>query len=191
MFAFKKNYFLIIESTKDLDLRNIKIYKKFNIIYRNLNKVEKIENIKVFRKHCKLKLMKFYVANNTRLAVDTKADGLYISSYDKNFKCLNLRKRNFSIIGSAHNISEINLKIQQGCSYILLSKLFKVNYSEDSPYLGIIKFNNYCRKISKNIVALGGVNKSTLNYLKDLNCKSIAILSELKKKPAKIINRLF
>ena len=24
--------------------------------------------------------MKFYVANNTKLAVDTKADGLYISS---------------------------------------------------------------------------------------------------------------
>ena len=35
MFAFKKKYFLIIESIKDLNLRNIKKYNKFLIIYRN------------------------------------------------------------------------------------------------------------------------------------------------------------
>ena len=46
MFAFKKKYFLIIESIKDLDLRNIKIHNKFNVIYRNFNKSENIDGIK-------------------------------------------------------------------------------------------------------------------------------------------------
>ena len=191
MYAFKKKYFLIIESIKDLDLRNIKIHNKFNVIYRNFNKSENIDGIKKFRNQCKLKQIKFFIANDTKLAVAVKADGLYISAFDKNLKSLHYIKSNFSIIGSAHNMKEIKLKILQGCNYILLSKLFKVDYDDKAPHLGIIKFNIFCNKISKNLVALGGIKIEKLNHLKHINCKSIAILSELKKKPANIVNRLF
>ena len=41
MFAFKKKYYLIIESIKDIDLRKIKKRGKFVIIYRYL-KTKKI-----------------------------------------------------------------------------------------------------------------------------------------------------
>ena len=191
MFAFKKKYFLIIESIKDLNLRNIKIHKKFNIIYRNFKKLENIDDIKKFRKQCKLKQIKFFIANNTKLAITLNADGLYVSAFNKDLKSLHYKKSNFSIIGSAHNMKEIKLKILQGCNHILLSKLFKVDYDDKAPHLGIIKFNIFCNKISKNFVALGGIKIEKLNYLKDINCKSIAILSELKKKPANIVNRLF
>ena len=191
MFAFKKKYFLIIESIKDLNLRNIKKHNKFNIIYRNFKKSENIDDIKKFRKQCKLKQINFFIANNSRLAIAIKADGLYVSAFNKDLKTLHYKKRNFSIIGSAHNMREIKLKILQGCNYILLSKLFKVDYDDKTPHLGIIKFNIFCNKISKNFVALGGIKIENLNYLKDIKCKSIAILSELKKKPANIVNRLF
>tara|TARA_Y100001958_G_C21241547_1_gene569423 strand:- start:700 stop:1275 length:576 start_codon:yes stop_codon:yes gene_type:complete len=191
MFAFKKKYFLIIESIKDLDLRNIKIHNKFNVIYRNFKKSENIDDIKKFRKQCKLKQIKFFIANDTKLAISVKADGLYVSAFNKNLKSLHYKKSNFSIIGSAHSMKEIKLKILQGCNYILLSKLFKVDYDNKAPHLGIIKFNIFCNKISKNLVALGGIKIEKLNYLKDINCKSVAILSELKKKPANIVNRLF
>ena len=191
MFVFKKKYFLIIESIKDLDLRNIKIHNKFNVIYRNFEKSKNIDDIKKFRKQCKLKQIKFFIANDTKLAIAVKADGLYVSAFNKNLKSLHYKKSNFSIIGSAHNMKEIKLKILQGCNYILLSKLFKVDYNDKAPHLGIIKFNIFCNKISKNLVALGGIKIGKLNYLRSINCKSIAILSELKKKPVKIINRLF
>ena len=35
MFIIKNKYFLIIESIKDINLKNIKIRNKFFIIYRN------------------------------------------------------------------------------------------------------------------------------------------------------------
>ena len=41
MFILKKKYFLIIESIKDINLKNIKKRNKFIIIYRNL-KIRKI-----------------------------------------------------------------------------------------------------------------------------------------------------
>ena len=191
MFAFKKKYFLIIESIKDLNLRNIKKHNKFNIIYRNFKKSENIDDIKKFRKQCKLKQIKFFIANNTKLAVTLNADGLYVSAFNKDLKSLHYKKSNFSIIGSAHNMKEIKLKILQGCNHILLSKLFKVDYDDKAAHLGIIKFNIFCNKMSKILVALGGIKIEKLNHLRHINCKSIAILSELKKKPANIVNRLF
>ena len=148
-------------------------------------------DVKKFRKQCKLKQIKFFIANDTKLAIAVKADGLYVSAFNKNLKSLHYKKSNFSIIGSAHSMKEIKLKILQGCNYIFLSKLFKVDYDDKAPHLGIIKFNIFCNKISKNLVALGGIKIEKLNYLKHVNCKSIAILSELKKKPANIVNRLF
>ena len=68
MLAFKKHYFLIIESTKYFDLRNIKKLNKFTIIYRNNGKKEKKEEIIKFRNNCRLKQVKFLVANDLNLA---------------------------------------------------------------------------------------------------------------------------
>ena len=41
MFIRKNKYFFIIESIKDIDLKNIKKRDKFTIIYRNKNNLEK------------------------------------------------------------------------------------------------------------------------------------------------------
>ena len=191
MFAFKKKYFLIIESIKDINLRNLKKYNKFIIIYRNQAKKEDIKDIIKFRKECKLKLIKFFVANDVRLCVLLNSDGIYLSSYNKTFRPLILKKLNFNIIGSAHNINEISLKVKQGCSHVLLSKLFSVDYDKKSSFLGTIKFNKYLNNVSTKLVPLGGIKISNLNKLKGINCKAFAILSDIKKKPTKIFSRLF
>jgi thiamine monophosphate synthase len=65
-----------------------------------------------------------------------------------------------------------------------------VNYDKSAPFLGIIKFNNYL-KIYKNLIPLGGINLNNLIALKSVNSAGLALLSEIKKKPAKIFNRLF
>ena len=83
MLAFKKKYLLIIESIKYFDLKNIKKGKKFIIIYRNIQKNEKISELIKFRNQCKLKHIKFFIANKASLAVKLKADGIYISAYNK------------------------------------------------------------------------------------------------------------
>ena len=191
MFALKKKYFLLIESIKDIDLRNIKKYNKYIIIYRHLKIKDNLAELIKFRKECKLKLIEFYIANDIKLSVLLNSDGIYLSSYNKTFKALNLRGSNFNIIGSAHNIKEINLKIKQGCNYILLSKLFFVDYDKKSKFLGVVKFNKYLYTISNMLIPLGGIKITNLNKLRNMNCKGFALMSEIKKKPANIINRLF
>jgi thiamine-phosphate pyrophosphorylase len=190
MFSKKNKYFLLIENIKDIDLKNIKIRNKFYIIYRNNNKIDNFKDLLKFRRKCRLKAIKFYIANNNNLAVSLNSDGIYLSSYNKSLNSLIYKKLNFEIIGSAHNFKEITLKIKQGCSFILLSKLFLVDYDKKSSHLGIIKFNNFAQ-LSKRIIPLGGIKMENLNNLKNVFSEGFAILSEVKKKPAKIFNRLF
>ena len=118
------------------------------------------------------------------------SDGIYLSSYNNTFKHLSKKQFNFSIIGSAHSKKEIFNKIKQGCEVILFSKLFPVNYNNEAPTLGVIKFNNLLAH-NKKLIPLGGINQINLKKLNMISCKGFAMMSEIKKKPANIINRLF
>ena len=191
MFVVKKKYFLIIENINDINLSDIKRNNKFSIIYRNNKNIINIKDLLNYRKKCRLKLIKFFVANDLKLAIKLKADGIYLSSKNNDFKPLNIKKIDFDIIGSAHNLKEINLKNKQNCKYILLSKLFTVDYDKNSPILGLIKFNKYTQYGKNKLIALGGIKLSNLSKLKFINSEGFAVLSEIKKKPVKIINRLF
>ena len=44
MFINKNKYFLLIETIKDIDLKNIKIRNKFSIIYRNKSKIDNLKD---------------------------------------------------------------------------------------------------------------------------------------------------
>ena len=191
MFALKKKYFLIIESTKDINLSNKKKVSKFNIIYRNKKENENIEDLHRFRRVCKEKRINFFVSNNIKLASTLKADGIYISAFNKDLRINRFKNSKYKIIGSAHNIKELNIKIMQGCNEILFSRLFKTTYQDKLSYFGIIRYNLFKSKIfKKKLVPLGGIRLSNLNKLQFIKCDSFAILSEIKKKPA-IISRLF
>ena len=95
MFAFKKKYFLIIESIKDINLRNIKKHNKYSIIYRNKQYKENFNELLKFRKECRLKIIDFYVANDIKLSIQLNSDGIYLSSYNKTFSVLNINRINF------------------------------------------------------------------------------------------------
>ena len=128
MISFKNKYFLIIESIKDIDLSNIKISNKFIIIYRNKKIIDDIDKLLQFRRYCKTKRIQFFIANNFKLMVKVNADGLYISAQNKCLNLIKFRMSNYKIIGSAHNIKEINTKILQGCKLFIFSRLFKTAY---------------------------------------------------------------
>ena len=188
MFAYKKRYFLIIQNIKDINLNKIKKSNKFVIILRNLKTINNIDSLIKFRKKCKIKGIEFFVANNSKLAILLKSDGVYISAYYKGFEQLNLRRLNKKILGSAHNFKEINEKKKQGCSHIILSKLFRVDYAPSEKFYGIVKFNLIGNK--KNLIPLGGIKLINLNKVRLIKSQGIAIMSEVKKKPA-ISSRLF
>ena len=175
MFIRKKKYFFIIESIKDIKLKNIKNFGKFSVIYR-CNIEEDINKVKEFRLDCKKKKIPFFVANNTNLLNNIKADGLYISAYNNKLNLIHFKK-NYEIIGGAHNIKEINTKKLQGCTYILLSRLFKTSYKNKKGFLEVVKFNLFTKLTGTSLTPLGGINIKNLKKLSNVNCESIAVSS--------------
>ena len=191
MFICKKKYFLIIENIKDIDLKSIKIFEKFIIIYRNQSKLINIEKLSIFRNQCKAKRIDFYVANDFKLMSILKADGLYISAYNTDLRMCRYKYSKYKIIGSAHNYKELKIKDIQGCSSFIYSRLFETKYKNKPGFLGLIRFNLLSRLRKEILTPLGGININNLNKMNIVNSTSLALMSEVKKKPAKIFNRLF
>ncbi len=126
------------------------------------------------KKYCHKKKIKFYLSNNIKLAIKLNLDGAYIPSFNKNYNHLSFSlKKNFKIIGSAHNISQIRNKEIQKVEKIVLSSLFKKN----SNFLGINKFKSLSKMTNKKIIALGGISKKNLRSLRLTNISEFAGIS--------------
>ena len=191
MFIKKNEYYIYVENLRSINLNFIKTRDKFNLIYRNNSEEEKIDTLVKFIKLCKKKNIKFYIANDISLALKTGANGIYLSSHNKKLLNKNYNKgKKFEIIGSAHNFKEIHIKKKQGCRKVILSRLFETDYKNKKSFYGTTKFNLLTKNNDNYFIALGGIKSNNLMRLKILNCQGIALLSEVKKKPA-IIRRLF
>jgi len=159
-----------------LDAINInKQDKQTIIIYRNYSSKILDKNIILkIKKLCKKKAIKFYLSNNIKLALKLNLNGAYIPAFNKSFKHLAYSfKKNFEIIGSAHNLKEIRIKETQNINKIILSSLFKTNKN----FLGINKFKLLSNQTKKKIIALGGISKQNKKKLNLLNQTDFAGIS--------------
>jgi len=166
-----KYYFINKFETKIIDQQD----KQTAVIYRNYSSKSTDEKLILrIKKYCKKKNIKFYLSNNIKLANKLNLDGAYIPSFNKNTEHLAFSyKRNFDIVGSAHNLKEIKIKEKQKVNKIFLSSLFKKNKN----FLGINKFRLLSKLTNRKIVVLGGVSKENVKKLKILDQSEFAGIS--------------
>ena len=169
---FKTKYYFISKfdsnNIKKQDNKTVIVYRNYSIIPVNENLIIKI------RDFCKKNRKKFYLSNNIKLAIKLDLDGAYIPSFNKRFTHLNYSlKKDFELIGSAHNLKEIKLKESQKIEKIVVSSIFKNNKN----YLGINKFKIISKYTNKEIIALGGITKKNIKKLRLTNSDSFAGIS--------------
>ena len=144
------------------------------IIYRNYDQELDESLVLRLKKYCKKKGNKFLLSNNIKLAIKLDLDGIYIPSFNGDKKHLSYSfKKDFIILGSAHNVYEMRTKEVQNVSAIFLSSIFKRNKN----YLGIYKFKLLSLLTQKKIIALGGISKKNLKKLNMLNSCGLAGIS--------------
>ena len=167
----KKYYFIDKFDTNNINKQD----KQTAIIFRNYSSNLPNEQLIIkIRNYCRKKSLKLYLSNNIRLAIKLNLDGVYIPAFNKSFKHLTYSlKKNFKIIGSAHNLREIRNKELQNVEIIFLSSLFKKNKN----FLGIYKFKLLSKLTKKNIVVLGGISEDNRKKLALLNQPDFAGIS--------------
>ena len=165
------------------DTNNIdKQDKQTIIIYRNYSsdRPDKSLILKI-KRYCKKNSIKFYLSNNIKLAIKLNLDGAYIPSFNQSFNHLTFSyKKNFKLIGSAHNLKEIRIKEKQKVSKIFLSSLFKKIKIFRNKYFKLLS-----KLTKKKIVILGGISNKNkkLSLFDQLNLLEFLILN--KKRPQK------
>ena len=176
----KKHIYFLIESPKDVNLDYVKNIGAILILRKPEN--SSLNSLKKFHKNCLSKNIDLFVANNVKILFKLKSRKFYISAFNKkHFNYLKNINPKINIIGSAHNVNEINKKIKQGCNNVLLSRLFKTSYKNKKGWLGPIKFNLLTRSVSTKIIALGGINEKNFKRLKMLNIVGFALSKDKKK----------
>ena len=166
----KKYYF--IKNFNTTELKNLN--SNTAIIFRNYGKNPEIGELLDLKRFCKNRNIKVYLSNHFKLAVKLRFDGVYIPSFNKSFRYLNYKlKKNFAILGSAHNLKEMRIKEKQNVDLIFLSSIFKKNKN----YLGLYKFINLKKITNKNIIALGGINIKNVKLISLTNCFGFAGIS--------------
>jgi len=167
----RKYYFIKKFDTNSINKQD----KQTTIIYRNYSS-KPIDQTLILRikRYCKKKSIKFYLSNNIKLAIKLNLDGAYIPAFNKSLKHLAYTyKKNFRIIGSAHNLKEIRIKENQNVKKIFLSSLFKKNKN----FLGINRFKLLSKLTIKDIVVLGGISEKNKKKLSLVNQYDFAGIS--------------
>jgi thiamine-phosphate pyrophosphorylase len=171
-----KKFYFIDDFNKD-HIRSLN--KNISIIYRNYTKKYNQEKIIEIKKFCKNIKKEFFLANDVNLTNKLNLDGAYIPAFNNSLSVYKLKNKNMTLLGSAHNLKEINQKKRQGIDIIFIAPTFKVNKSNN--FLGVTKFNILANLLNGKTIALGGINKNNIKKIKMLNCYGYASISYIKK----------
>ena len=173
-------FYFFIDTLDEIIRKNIKNFKKLSFVYKSdsINDINHI-NIETIKNFCKKNKIPFFISDNFNLAKKYGADGIFLSSSYKKIGNIVLKK-NFKIIGLAHNQLEYSLKNKQSCETIMLSPLFYNKKYSQNKILNVCKFNLLSMGWDKKICALGGISLNNLKKLNMTRCSAIAFISLMK-----------
>jgi thiamine-phosphate pyrophosphorylase len=177
------NIYYFIEDFNRNEILNLD--KKIIIIFRNYKLDHQEPLIRKIKEFCRRQSRQLFISNNLKLALKLNLDGLYIPSFNTLLKYKNIHKKNFRLIGSAHNKAELYAKKLQGCSRIFISPIFKTR--KNKSYLGINRFNIINLENTVPIIALGGINFISLKKLQLTKSFGFDSISWIKKNQPKRI----
>ena len=170
----KLDYYIFIEELNEIIVRNLIKLKQKKIKIHIICTTKDFLIISKFSKKNKIPL---YFINNLKLAIQYKADGVFLTSSNKSLKNNIKQTTKLEVIGSAHNQFEYSIKRKQNCSTIMLSPIFyNIKYSTNK-ILNPIKFNLMTLNWNIKVCALGGINNKNIKKINLTKSNSIGIKS--------------
>ena len=97
------------------------------------------------------------------------------------------KKINIKILGKVHSQNDFFIKQKQGCKGVFLSPIFNTQKYSQNHILKIPKFNLISNHWNTKILALGGINLSNVNKLKNTRVCGFGFQSFLDKKKARLL----
>jgi thiamine-phosphate pyrophosphorylase len=183
---FYKPY-VFLDKINDIIKKNLLKFEDITIIV-DIDKKELLENELSIIKFAKINKIPFLFKNNYQKCTKYKANGIFLDSKNTSVIRPVLFKKDFKVIGSAHNQREYFIKLKQKCKLVMLSPIFYNEKYSKNNILNIHRFNQITLNWKTDVCALGGINLGSLKKIKLTKARSIAfkkLIFDLKiKKPA-------
>ena len=82
--------------------------------------------LKKIKTYCNKRGIEFFLSNDLKLALKLNLNGAYLPAFNNDMihNCFHIKK-GFKLIGSAHNIYELNIKKKQKVEEVFISPVFK------------------------------------------------------------------
>ena len=180
--------FIFIDDIYKLTSLNVLKFQKINLIYTDKNYNDK--KFHLIRQFCLKKKINLFVINEYKIAIKFKLSGIIIT-HDKKGIIYNgnplSKKIELKILGKVHNQNDFFIKQKQGCGGVFLSPIFNTQKYSLNHILKIPKFNLISNYWNTKIFALGGINLSNVNKLKNTRVCGFGFQSFLDKKKARLL----
>jgi len=180
--------FIFIDDIYKLISLNVLKFQKINLIYTDKDYTDK--RFHLIQQFCIKKKINLFILNEYKIAIKFKLSGIIITHNKRGiiYKGNPLSKKNeFKIFGKVHNQSDFFIKKQQGCKGVFLSPIFNTQKYSQNHILKIPKFNLISNYWNTKIFALGGINLSNVNKLKNTRVCGFGFQSFLDKKKARLL----
>ena len=164
--TFYKHYVFLAEINELIEVNLLKFKNIHIIINIDQNDKKKLKNKFRIIKFAKKNKIPFIIKNNFQECIKYGAHGIFIESSNKSTTKPILLRKDFKIVGSAHNQLEYNNKKNQNCETIMLSPLFYNEKYSINKILNIYRFNLISLNWRIKLCALGGINAQTLRKIK-------------------------
>lgn len=122
----------------------------------------------------------FVINDNVKVAIKSDADGVHIGQGDMNAKEVRALIGDNKILGvSANTVADAKLAEEHGADYIGVGAVFKTSTKEDANVISMDTIKDICKSVSIPVVAIGGINESTVLNLKDSGIDGICCISAI------------
>jgi len=185
---YLKYYFFCDEINNEIENKIHKIKDIIFILNINDKNINNLNNKISIVQFLKRKKIQFLIYNDFQKCIKYKANGVFLDSKNKSVLKPMLLKKEFSIVGVAHNQLEYMYKSRQSCQVIMLSPVFENSKYSPNKILNILKFNNISSCWKENVVALGGISLKNISRIQMTEVCGIGfkrLISDLKNRPFK------
>lgn len=132
---------------------------------------------------CKRRRLKLLIANDVRLAISVRSDGVHVPDYNlSQIPRIRSKLRKGQIITAAtHSLRRIHMAGKMKADAAMISPVFPTRSHDFSGSLGVFRLRAISRNSPLPLIALGGISSRNIAQLKNMNLHGIAAITALEK----------
>jgi len=151
------------------------------LIFRHYGVADRVALATKLAVHCRQRRVTLLIAGDPRLALKLRS-GLHLSDHLATYPTPAIRlwrRRGGLLTAAAHDRGGLARAAQLGADAALLSPVFPTRSHPGAKPLGLLTFRRLARQAALPVIALGGVDRTTLLLLKAAPIAGVAALGAL------------